>query len=330
MLVDSFGRTLTYVRLSVTDRCDFRCVYCMSEDMQFLPKAQLLTFEEQTQIATAFVALGVKHLRITGGEPLIRRNLMQLARNLGELKNLGLEELTLTTNGSRLSNYATELKAAGVDRINISLDSLKPDRFKALTRVGDLSQVLKGIDAAVAAGFSRIKLNTVMLRNRNLDELYDLVDFANDKNLDISFIEEMPLGQISEHGREQEFCSSDLLRQKLSQHWNLQPLNVSTSGPSKYWQIKGQTNRIGFISPHSHNFCGSCNRVRLTAEGLLLLCLGNEHSMDLKAIVRRYPGNADKLQETIITAMSIKPEKHEFNLQDNEPKILRFMNATGG
>jgi cyclic pyranopterin phosphate synthase len=326
-LIDPFQRTVNYLRISVTDRCDFRCVYCMTEKMTFLPRSQLLTLEEIAEIATAFTELGVKKIRITGGEPLVRRNVLSVFRALGQLERL--QELTLTTNGSHLVQYAEELRQAGVARINISLDSLQADRFRELTRIGDLNQVLAGIDAAKAAGFKRIKLNSVILKNRNADEVIDLVNFALDKQLDISFIEEMPLGSIVEHDRSVEFCSSQELRDQLSQHYALQPIAEKTGGPSRYWQIPGSDSRIGFISPHSENFCSTCNRVRLTAEGRLLLCLGNEHSVDLKAVVRRYPGDQDKLKEAIVDAIKIKPERHYFNF-DEEPQIVRLMNMTGG
>ncbi len=326
-LIDPFQRTVNYLRISVTDRCDFRCVYCMTEKMTFLPRSQLLTLEEMAEIGAAFAELGVKKIRITGGEPLVRRNVLSLFQSLGKIESL--EELTLTTNGSHLPQYAQQLRDAGLARINISLDSLKADRFKALTRVGELSQVLAGIEAAKAAGFERIKLNSVVLKNRNADEVQDLVNFALEKQLDISFIEEMPLGSIVEHDRSVEFCSSQELRDLIGQHHTLEPIADNTGGPSKYWTVPGHQSRIGFISPHSENFCSTCNRVRLTAEGRLLLCLGNEHSVDLKAVVRRHPGNRDKLQQAIVEAIKIKPERHYFS-HDEEPQIVRLMNMTGG
>lgn len=336
MLQDPFGRTVNYLRLSVTDRCDFRCVYCMAEEMTFVPRQQLLTLEEMTDITTAFQRLGVKKVRITGGEPLIRRNILQLFHNLGTLP---LDELTLTTNGSQLANCAHELVQAGVKRINISLDSLQPERFRELTRTGELSVVLKGIDAALEAGL-KVKLNSVILKHRNLDEAADLVQYAVDREMDISFIEEMPLGVIAEHQRQEEFVSSASLREHLGAYYDLLPIEnnaITAGGPSRYWRIANRANnnspnsksRVGFISPHSDNFCESCNRVRLTATGQLLLCLGNEHSVDLKAVVRRYPKQPEPLQEAIINAMTIKPERHDFDLA-SEPQILRFMNATGG
>ena len=326
-LIDPFQRKINYLRISVTDRCDFRCVYCMTEKMTFLPRSQILTLEEMAAIATAFTELGVSKIRITGGEPLVRHNVISLFRALGNIE--ALKELTLTTNGSNLDRFATQLRDAGVARINISLDSLKADRFRALTRVGELDKVLAGIEAAKAAGFARIKLNSVVLKNRNADEVLDLVNFALHNNLDISFIEEMPLGSIVEHDRALEFCSSAELREQLSQHYSLQAIAQKTGGPSRYWQIPGHDTRIGFISPHSENFCASCNRVRLTAEGRLLLCLGNEHSVDLKAVVRRYPGEREKLKAAIIDAIKIKPERHHFTLND-EPQVVRLMNMTGG
>lgn len=324
-LVDGFGRTVDYVRLSVTDRCDFRCVYCMSEKMTFLPKPQVLSLEELYQVAQAFTALGVKKIRLTGGEPLVRRGVMGLVRALGELP----VELVITTNGSQLVQLAPELKQAGVRRLNISLDSLQPERFKRLTRSDRLPQVLAGINAAVAAGFERLKLNTVVLKGRNDDEVVDLVEFARDKGLDISFIEEMPLGTITEHDRAEQYCSSDEVKALIEQRYPLVASAERTAGPSDYFRMADSDSRVGFISPHSHNFCGECNRVRVTVEGRLLLCLGNEHSVDLRDILRRYPGDQQRLQQAIIDAMQLKPERHWFDL-DEEPQILRFMNMTGG
>lgn len=326
-LKDTFGRNITYLRLSVTDRCDFRCVYCMAEEMTFLPRAQLLTLEEMTTIARCFTELGVNKIRITGGEPLIRNGIATLFQQLGQLPLL--DELTLTTNGSHLVQHAQTLRDAGVNRINISLDSLDADRFKALTRTGDLNKVLEGIEAARRAGFERIKLNSVVLKNRNADEVLDLVNFALEKKLDISFIEEMPLGSITEHNRAEEFCSSEELRELIGQRYHLEPSAATTAGPSRYWTTPGSDSRIGFISPHSHNFCGDCNRVRLSAEGKLLLCLGNDEAANLKSVLREHPGDHDKVKEAIMQAMTYKPERHHFDL-DDEPQIVRFMNATGG
>ena len=327
VLEDRFGRTIDYVRLSVTDRCDFRCVYCMAEDMTFVPRAQVLTLEEMGRLARVLVALGVKRIRLTGGEPLVRKDVAHLVRDIGAIA--GLRELNLTTNGSRLDRFADELKAGGLDRINISLDSLNPDRFRELSRTGDLAQVLRGIDAARQAGFQRIKLNSVILRGRNHDEVPALVDFALEKGLDIAFIEEMPLGQITEHDRGLEFVSSEELRDDLSKRLNLVPLAEKTGGPSRYWQVPGSDSRIGFISPHSQNFCHLCNRVRITAEGRMLLCLGHEHSVDLRAVLRAHPDDDTPLRNAIVDAMAIKPERHDFTLGPGE-QLVRFMNMTGG
>ena len=324
-LIDRFGRQVHYLRLSVTDRCDFRCVYCMAEKMEFLPRSEVLSLEELYEVAAAFTRLGVHKIRLTGGEPLVRRDILSLIQRLGQLP----VELVLTTNGSQLPHMARDLARAGVSRLNISLDSLQPERFRELTRTGRLDQVLAGIDAARSAGFQRIKLNAVVLRGRNEDEVLDLVEFARRSGLDISFIEEMPLGQISEHDRDETFCSSDDLRELISSRYPLLSTDENTGGPSRYFRMSDSSSRIGFISPHSHNFCSECNRVRVTVEGRLLLCLGNEHSMDLRQILRRYPGDSARLERALIEAMAIKPEKHEFRL-DDEPQILRFMNATGG
>ena len=326
-LIDRFNRQVTYVRLSVTDRCDFRCVYCMAEEMTFVPRSEILTLEELEWVAQAFVGLGVSKIRLTGGEPLIRHNILSLFNQLGKLD--GLEDLTLTTNGSQLDKYAEQLRHAGVKRINISLDSLQADRFKRITRKGDLSQVLKGIDTAIATGFEKIKLNAVILKGRNKDEIVDLVNFARDKQIDLSFIEEMPLGLIDEHNRALSFCSSDEVRNIITQHYPLSSMEENTGGPSHYYTMADSHSRIGFISPHSHNFCHACNRVRVTVEGRLLLCLGNEHSVDLRAILRQHPGEIEPLQQAIRDAMAIKPERHHFNFTE-EPQIVRFMNTTGG
>lgn len=326
-LTDRFGRTVEYLRLSVTDRCDFRCIYCMAEDMTFLPRKEVLSLEEMAQVATAFTELGVRKVRITGGEPLIRKDIAQLFVELGRLPDL--EELCLTTNGSHLEQQAQALKAAGLNRINISLDTLDESRFRQLTRFGDLQQVLAGIDAARNLDFDSIKINSVLMKNYNLDEAVNLARFALERGMDISFIEEMPLGEIKSHSRDAEYISSDDLRHILERHFQLEPTSFSTGGPSRYWKVKGYRNKIGFISPHSNNFCSTCNRVRVSASGRLLLCLGNEHSVDLKQVLRESPGDMEKLKQTIIDAMDIKPEKHHFDLEE-APQILRFMNATGG
>ncbi len=330
-LIDRFGRRVNYVRLSVTDRCDFRCVYCMAEDMTFLPRQQILTLEELYEVARAFVAMGVKKIRLTGGEPLVRKNILSLIERLGKLD--GLDELVVTTNGSQLPRMARDLKAFGVKRINVSLDSLDAVRFRELTRTGDLENVIAGIDAAKEAGFERIKINSVIMRGRNEDEVLDLVKFARERELDLSFIEEMPLGHITEHDRQLSFISSSELRDMISAIFPLSPvgqdLSASAGGPSEYYSMQDSGVRLGFISPHSHNFCHLCNRVRVTVEGRLLLCLGNEHSVDLKDILRAHPGDSELLQQSILEAMNLKPERHYFNLED-EPQIVRFMNMTGG
>jgi len=328
-LVDRFGRQVNYIRLSVTDRCDFRCVYCMSERMSFLPRARVLTLEELATLGRGFVDLGVRKIRITGGEPLVRRNVLWLFKTLGQLREQGLAELTLTTNGSQLETMAAEIKAAGVARLNISLDSLKPERFRRITRVGDLAPVLRGIQAAQASGFQRIKLNTVILKHRNHDEVINLVRFAIDNGLDISFIEEMPLGVIGDHDRAETHYPSDVIRADLRKAFTLTPTPEKTGGPSRYYRIPETDSRIGFISPNSHNFCDTCNRVRVSAEGQLLLCLGQEHSVDLRHILRAHPGNHEKLKQAIIAAMAMKPHSHNFQLS-NQPIILRYMNSTGG
>lgn len=326
-LIDNFGRHVNYVRISVTDRCDFRCVYCMSEDMQFVPRARILTLEELAQIATAFVELGVERIRITGGEPLVRRNVVKLMSDIATLD--GLRELTMTTNGSQLTRLAGPLRDAGVARLNISLDSLDPQLFREITRTGELNQVLAGIDAAQAAGFDNIKINAVILKNRNHQEVIPLVEYASSRGMDISFIEEMPLGEIDDHDRAEAFYSSDEIRADLASRYSLVSTTEVTGGPSRYYRISETNTKVGFISPHSHNFCDTCNRVRLTAEGRLLLCLGQEHSVDLRQVVRSHPGDMERLKDAIRGSMAIKPQGHEFNLSE-KPLIFRHMNATGG
>ena len=328
-LIDRFGRRVNYVRMSITDRCDFRCVYCMDEEMTFMPREQLLSLEEVVSLLTAFAELGVEKIRITGGEPLVRQGVDWLFQELGELKKTtGLKELTITSNGSQLPKYADGLVSSGVDRINISLDSLKADRFKALTRTGDLNRVLAGIEAAKAAGFQRIKLNAVIMKGRNEDEIVDLAQFAIQNDLDISYIEEMPLGHVT-HSRGESYCSSDEVKVALESEFDLIASSANTGGPSRYYQIAGTGSKVGFISPHSHNFCESCNRVRVTTEGRLLLCLGQEHSVDLRAVMRDYPGDMVRLKQAIIDSMDIKPKGHDFNVEA-QPIIFRHMSVTGG
>ncbi len=326
-LIDRFGRTVDYVRISITDRCDFRCVYCMSEEMTFLPREQILTLEEIYLLAQCFTELGVSKIRITGGEPLIRRGALDLLQQIGHLPLL--DELVMTTNGSHLASCAAQLKSANVSRLNISLDTLDADKFKQLTRTGDLNTVLNGIQTAIDTGFKRIKLNAVILKNRNDNEVVDLVNFALKSGIDISFIEEMPLGLISEHNRAEAYYSSDQIKADLDNHFNLEKISESTAGPSDYYRIAGTDSKVGFISPHSHNFCGSCNRIRLTVEGRLLLCLGNEHSVDLKSVLRDSNNNTELIKAAIIEAIEIKPEKHEFDLKE-QPLIMRHMSSTGG
>jgi cyclic pyranopterin phosphate synthase len=327
ILVDRFGRHVTYARLSVTDRCDFRCVYCMSEDMTFLPRAQVLTLEEIYSVARAFTELGVTKLRLTGGEPLVRRNILWLVREIGKLPGLG--ELVLTTNGSQLERLAGPLCDAGVKRINVSLDSLDAERFRNLTRIGDLNKVLRGIEAARAAGFRRLKLNTVILKHRNDDEILNLVDFVVERGMDISFIEEMPLGLVDEHDRALAYYSSDEVRRDIETRYRLIPTTESTGGPSRYFQVADSDSRVGFISPHSHNFCESCNRVRVTVQGRLLLCLGQEHSVDLRHLMRAHPGDGARLKQAIVDSMAIKPKGHDFDLS-RQVVIMRHMSVTGG
>ncbi|WP_303290900.1 GTP 3',8-cyclase MoaA [Marinobacter sp. SS5-14b] len=325
-LTDRFGRTVNYVRLSVTDRCDFRCVYCMAEEMTFLPRAKILSLEEIARVARSFVSLGTEKIRLTGGEPLVRKGILDLVREIG---HYGLRDFAMTTNGSHLPEMAEELRKGGLHRLNISLDSLDPEKFHAVTRTGKLPQVLEGIEAARDAGFRNIKLNTVVMKGRNDEEIPDLIEFARARQLDITFIEEMPLGEISEHDRGLALCTSEEVRSIIRQHHDLEHTGDDTGGPARYYRMPGSDIRVGFISPHSHNFCATCNRVRVTVEGRLLLCLGNEHSVDLLGVLRAHPDNDEVLRETIIKAMDLKPERHHFS-SNGDVEILRFMNMTGG
>lgn len=326
-LVDGHGRSIDYVRISVTDRCDFRCVYCMAEDMTFLPRQRILTLEEIYRSAKLFVANGVKKIRLTGGEPLVRPGIVELCENIGSLE--GLRELVMTTNGSQLVKFAQPLADAGVQRLNISLDSLREDRFRALTRVGDLQQVLKGIKAATAAGFKSVKLNCVVINGRNDDEILNLTRFAVDNGLDITFIEEMPLGMVG-RSREKSLFSSAQVKETLEQEFRLLLSLENSGGPARYMRLQDYPDsRIGFISPHSNNFCSSCNRVRLTVEGRLLLCLGHENDLDLKTLLRRYPLDDEPLIAAVRKALLLKPERHDFSA-DGDVQILRFMNSSGG
>ncbi|WP_110599307.1 GTP 3',8-cyclase MoaA [Salinicola lusitanus] len=326
-LIDKFSRPVRYVRISVTDRCDFRCVYCMSEEMTFLPRDQVLSLEELYQVARAFTELGVEKVRLTGGEPLVRKGIDELVAQIGSLP--GLKDFAMTTNGAGLRRHAQALHGGGMTRLNVSLDSLDPERFKRLTRTGDLEKVIDGIHAAQDAGFDKIKLNAVVLRGRNDDEVLDLVAFARDEKLDISFIEEMPLGDVSDHSRGETFYSSDEVQARIESRYSLMPSPETTLGPSRYFRMADSDCRVGFISPHSHNFCSTCNRVRVTVEGRLLLCLGNEHSVDLRETLRRYPGQLQPLKEQIVAAMDLKPERHHFST-DGDVQVVRFMNMTGG
>jgi cyclic pyranopterin phosphate synthase len=298
----------------------------MAEEMTFLPKQQILSLEELRDMAAAFVELGIRKIRLTGGEPLIRRDIIKLVSSLADLP--GLDEVTMTTNGVLLPSMAKPLKDAGLSRLNISIDSLKADRFKELTRVGNLHEVIEGIHAAAAVGFTKVKLNAVILAGFNDDEVMDLARFAVDQGMDISFIEEMPLGEIDSHKRVNTQITSNRLREQLAAEFTLLDSAETTGGPSRYMQVANSNCKIGFISPMSNNFCESCNRVRMTAEGRLLLCLGNEHSMDLREVIRRNPGDKELLKSKIIEALKNKPERHYFDPQQVD--IVRFMNMTGG
>ncbi|MBD24973.1 MAG: GTP 3',8-cyclase MoaA [Candidatus Marinimicrobia bacterium] len=329
-MIDPFGRSINYLRVSVTDRCDLRCVYCMSEDMTFLPKSDLLSLEELDRVCSTFVKLGVRKLRITGGEPLVRKNVLNLFENLGRhLKTGGLDELTLTTNGNRLAKYSEALRTAGVKRVNISLDSLNAKRFKAITRWGNHEKVMDGIKAAKAAGL-KIKINTVAMRGVNEDEFNDLVAWCGDEGFDLVFIETMPMGNIDED-RTDQYLPLSLVRADLSRHWTLTPINDNTGGPARYTRCAETGGRVGFITPMTHNFCESCNRVRLTCTGTLYMCLGQDNAADLRTPMRASEGN-ELLSQAIQEAITRKPKGHDFIIdrRHNKPAVGRHMSVTGG
>lgn len=326
-LIDQFNRKIDYIRVSVTDRCDFRCVYCMSEKMTFLPKSEVLSLEETIRIIKIFSELGVKKVRITGGEPLVRKGVDKLFKSIGKIDSL--DEITITTNGSQLKNKSAMLKDAGVKRINISLDSLNPLTFKKLTRIGDIKKVLDGIHAAIDTGFDKIKLNTVLMKNINENELFDLVDYAVKYYLDISFIEEMPLGQTAFDRKSTSVDNNDILN-KLRKKYLLSKSDLSTSGPAKYFSIKNTKTRIGLISPHSHNFCENCNRVRISCKGELFLCLGHDTKVELMPLIRSFPNDDEPIKEALLDSMTIKPKSHNFDLEKKQPSVVRFMSHTGG
>ncbi|WP_404383931.1 GTP 3',8-cyclase MoaA [Caenispirillum salinarum] len=330
MLVDPFGRHVTYLRVSVTDRCDLRCTYCMAENMTFLPKRELLTLEELDRLCTAFVERGVKKLRITGGEPLVRRDVMKLMRALGRHLDSGaLEELTLTTNANQLARHAAELADIGVKRINVSLDSLDPDRFRAITRTGDLTKVLGGIKAAKDAGIA-VKLNAVALSGLNEDELPRMVEWAHGEGHDITFIETMPMGEIDED-RTMHYLPLSVLRERFEQRWTLEDIPLNTGGPARYVRSAETGGRIGFITPLTHNFCEGCNRVRLTCTGMLYMCLGQEDSADLRKVVRESEAN-EAIHAALDEAIARKPKGHDFIIDRGAPKaaVPRHMSVTGG
>ena len=329
-LIDGFGRTVTYLRLSVTDRCDLRCVYCMAEHMTFLPKAEVLTLEELDRIASAFVALGTRKLRLTGGEPLVRKGLMDLVRGLSRhLRTGALDELTLTTNGTRLTELSGELADAGVRRINVSMDTLKPDLFRRLTRGGDLAKVQAGIAAAQAAGLS-VKINAVALKDDNAGEIPDLIAWAHERGCDLTLIETMPMGEI-EADRTDQYLSLKDVRRQLESFWTLADLPFSTGGPARYVRVAETGGRLGFITPLSHNFCEACNRVRLTCTGTLHTCLGQDDATDLRAVLRDRAGDAE-LESAIREAITRKPRGHDFDYSRSrvEGQVSRHMSVTGG
>ena len=329
MLIDSFARKISYLRLSVTDRCDFRCTYCMTEDMQFLPKKNVLSLEELDRLCNTFIDLGVKKLRITGGEPLVRKNIMQLVNSLGSKLGKGLDELTLTTNGSQLDRYAADLFKSGVRRINISLDSLDINKFKKITRIGDLNKVIKGINTAKKAGL-KIKINTVALKGINDDEILDLVNWCGENKFSLTFIEVMPMGEIGEK-REDQYMPLTEVKSLIETKYSLTKDSLKTSGPATYVHCHETDQKIGFITPHTHNFCELCNRVRVTCSGEMYMCLGQQDKSDLKTPLRKSENN-QILKEAIYEAISRKPKGHDFSIDRKKEKdfVPRHMNVTGG
>ena len=330
-MIDPFGRTISYLRVSVTDRCDFRCVYCMAEEMNFLPKRELLTLEELDRVCGAFIRLGVKKLRLTGGEPLVRRDIMTLFRSLGRHLDSGaLDELTLTTNGSQLARYADELAGCGVKRVNVSLDTLDPAKFADITRRGRLEPVLKGLDAAKRAGL-QVKINTVALRGVNEDELDDIVAWCGAEGFDLVLIEVMPMGDIGGENRLDQYLPLSLVRARLQRRWTLDETDYRTGGPARYATVRETGRRLGFITPLTHNFCESCNRVRLTCTGTLYMCLGQEDAADLRTPMRQSESDAP-LEQAIREAIDRKPKGHDFIIdrRHQRPAIARHMSVTGG
>ena len=329
MLIDSFQRKISYIRVSVTDRCDFRCVYCMSEDMEFLPKKDVLSLEELDRLCNTFIDLGVKKLRITGGEPLVRKNIMQLFSNLGNKIGQGLEELTLTTNGSQLARYAKDLFDNGVKRINVSLDSLDKNKFKKITRIGDLDKVVKGIMAAKNAGL-KIKINTVALKGINDNEILDLVKWCGENKFALTFIEVMPMGEIGEK-RIDQYMPLTEVRSLIKTRYSITDDPLKTGGPAKYVHCHETNQKIGFITPLTHNFCETCNRVRITCTGKMYMCLGQEDKEDLKKPLRESENN-DLLKKVIYKAILRKPKGHDFVIErkKDEKFVPRHMNVTGG
>jgi GTP 3',8-cyclase len=329
-LVDPFQRAITYLRVSVTDRCDFRCVYCMAEHMAFLPKADLLSLEELDRLCSVFIAKGVSKLRLTGGEPLVRRGIMTLVKSLSRhLASGALKELTLTTNGSQLEKYAAELKACGVERINVSLDTLDVEKFRAITRWGDLAKVLGGIDAARAAGI-RVKINAVTFKGVNEDELGVLLEWAHGRGMDLTVIEVMPLGDIGEE-RLAQYLPLSMVRARLAERYTLEDIDYRTGGPARYVRVKETGGRLGFITPMTHNFCESCNRVRLTCTGTLYMCLGQDDAADLRKPLRASEGN-ELVERAIDEAILRKPRGHDFVIdrRHRRPALARHMSVTGG
>ncbi|WP_424813337.1 GTP 3',8-cyclase MoaA [Roseococcus sp. YIM B11640] len=329
-MIDPFGRDISYLRVSVTDRCDLRCVYCMAEDMTFLPKAEVLSLEELDRLCGSFISLGVRKIRLTGGEPLVRRNVISLVRSLGARLGQGLDELTLTTNGTQLARHADDLAAAGVRRVNVSLDTLDPDTFRTATRWGELDKVMGGIFAAKAAGL-HVKINAVALRGVNEGEFDRMLGWCGEHGFDLCLIETMPLGETGEDRTEQ-FLPLSVVRARLKQRWTLNPTDYVTGGPARYYDVAETGTRLGFITPMTHNFCESCNRVRITCTGTLYMCLGQEDAADLRAPLRDPELGEEGLRQAILEAITRKPKGHDFVIdrRHRTPAVARHMSVTGG
>jgi len=334
-MIDPFGRNITYLRLSVTDRCDFRCQYCMAENMTFLPKKDVMSLEEMERLCEVFISRGIRKIRLTGGEPLVRKNIISLIQNLGKhVKSGALDELTLTTNGSQLNKYAEDLVSAGIKRINVSLDTLQPEKFREITRWGDISNVFTGLEAAKAAGLA-VKINMVAIKGQNHAEIPEMLSWCVDQGFDLTLIETMPLGEVDIKRNDQYLSLTDTLTD-LKEKWSLETIDFKTGGPARYYAIGDTSRKLGLITPMSHNFCDTCNRIRITCTGRLYMCLGHDDKIDLLPILRQFGNDTDfdqqALNQAINDALENKPERHHFIIDENThtPAVSRHMSMTGG